>query len=140
MSNIEKAVAKRMQEYTDAFIKAGITKDHTLLREFSHIPLMDVVKGRAFVVDTEEKSDKRWSRILSNLPDDYDNSISQSIDVTLMSSKSAFVSVDVRRFKKSGEEYDRFWASYIFVKTDENWKISTWIVHDPGLAPQTVRT
>ena len=140
MTEIPQIVAKRLHEYTDAFIRAGQTKDHTLLRPFTHIPLMDVVAGRVFVVDTEAKSDKRWSRILADLPEDYDHSVQHSVDVTMLTPKSAWVTIDCSRFKKSGEAYYRFWDSYIFIETKEDWKITTWIVHEPGKTPHTVRT
>ena len=139
MKKLEQDVAKRYHEYTDAFIGAGKSKDVALLRPFTYLPLSTIVGGRVYVVDAEEKSDKRWSRILAGLPEEYDHSIIHSLDITVMSSTSAFVCADVSRFKEGGDEYDRFWASYIMVNTEEDWKITTWIVHDSKEAPRTVR-
>jgi len=139
MTGKQQDVAKRYHEYTEAFIQAGKTKEVALLRPFTHLPLSTIIGGRVFVVDMEEKSDKRWSRILDDLPEDYDNSIIHSLDVTMMSSDSAFLSADVSRFKADGNEYDRFWAYYIMVKPDKDWKITTWIVHETKEEPSAVR-
>jgi hypothetical protein len=56
-----------------------------------------------------------------------------------MSAESALVIADVSRFKTDKVEYDRFMASYIMIKPEADWKISTWIVHDSKETLKTVR-
>ena len=140
MTAIEQAVAERYREYSEAFIRACHTKDVTLLRPYSHVPSMTVAGGRVTVAMTEAESDKRWAGVLSYWPKDYRTSTLNAVDVTLMSSTSAFVSADISRFNEDGDEYERVWCSYILVRTGEDWRISTTISHDPGQAPRTVRT
>ena len=139
MTGIEQVVAKRYREYSDAFVQAAHSKDVTLLRPYSHIPSMSIANGQVLLVATEAESDERWARTLANLPKDYHNSIINAVDVTLMSTKSALVSADISRFNEKGDEYLRFWCSYVFAKTDEDWRITTWISHDPGQPPRVVR-
>lgn len=139
MKGTEQIVADRYREYSDAFVQAARVKDVTLLRPYGHVPSMSISEGQVQIMETEAQSDERWSRALSNLPADYHNSTIHTVDVILTSSKSAVVSADISRFNKNGDEYVRFWCSYVFVKTDEDWKISVWITHDPGKAPQAVR-
>jgi hypothetical protein len=139
MTGLEQEVADRYHEYHNAFVQAGKTRDVTLLRPYSHVPQMAVAGGRVIVSETEEKSDARWSRILGNLPADYDNSVAHSVDVTMFSKNSALVTVDVSRFRKDGTEYERFCGSYIMVRADAGWQISTWLVHDSMEALRTRR-
>jgi len=101
---------------------------------------MTVAGGRVYVALTEAESDRRWARVLSYWPKDYRTSTLNAVDVTLMSSRSAFVSADISRFNADGDEYERVWCSYILVEAGEDWRISTTISHDPGQAPRTVRT
>ena len=139
MTDLEQEVADCYRGYHNAFVQAGKTQDATLLRPFTHIPLMTVAGGQASVIESEEKSDARWSRILANLPADYDHSVAHSLDVTMISTTSALVTVDVSRFKKDGKDYDHFCASYVMVKTEEGWRLTTWLVHDSVDALRTSR-
>lgn len=136
----EQIVAERYREYSETFIRACHTKDVTRLRPYSHVPSMTVAGGRVHVVLTEAQSDERWARVFSSWPKDYRTSILNAVDVTLMSSTGAFVSADISRFNQNDEEYERVWCSYIFVKADQDWRISATITHDPGQTPHTVRT
>jgi len=140
MSGIEQDVAKAYREYSKAFIRACHTRDVTLLRPYSHVPSMTVAGGRVDVVLTEAESDERWARVFSSWPKDYRTSTLNAVDVTMLSSTSAFVSADISRFSENGDEYERVWCSYIFVKTDENWRLSATMTHDHGQAPRTVHT
>ena len=133
----EQDAAECYRGYHNAFVEAGKSKDPTLLRPFTHIPLMAVGGGGARVFSTLEESDQRWSRILNGLPDDYDHSIEHALDVTVISDTSAIVSVEVSRHRRGGEEYDRFRASYVLVK-DGHWQLTTWLVHDSMARLQTV--
>ena len=140
MSGVEEEVGKAYREYSEAFIRACHTKDVTLLRPFSHVPSMTVAGGQTAVVLTEAESDERWRRVFASWPKDYQTSTLNAVDVTLLSSTSAFVSADISRFTENGDEYERVWCSYIFVKAKGNWRLSTTMTHDPGQAPHTVHT
>ena len=139
MNDIEQTVADRFREYSDAFGRAFHADDPKLLRPFCHVPSMRIGAGGASVMLTPEESDARWARTLADLPADYDHSVLHTVDVMLTSATSAWVTVDCGRFDTEGAEYARFWASYIAMLADEGWQITTWVGHEPGQTPHTVR-
>ena len=90
-------------------------------------------------IDSPEANDERWRRALASLPDNYDHSVLHTVDVLMTDDKTALVTVDCGRFDNEGNEYARFWASYITIETADGWLITTWIGHRPGqLSPHHV--
>ena len=139
MNDTEQAVADRFREYSDTFGRAFHAAEPKLLRPYCHVPSMSIGAGGARVVQTPEASDARWAEVLGGLPADYDHSVLHTVDVMLTSATSAWVTVDCGRFNTRGAEYARFRASYIAIQTVEGWQITTWVGHEPGQTPQTVR-
>ncbi|HCV00924.1 MAG TPA: hypothetical protein DGL25_06950, partial [Dehalococcoidia bacterium] len=80
-------------------------------------------------IATVEESDARWASAHAGLPDDYDHSVLHTVDVSFTSPVSAFVTVDCGRYRKTGEEYVRFKASYLVAQVEEGWRITAWIGH-----------
>ena len=129
-------VAAHIHEYGDTFGRAFHDNDPTLLRPYCHVPSVSFGNGRAFMIHSVEESDERWRRVYEGIPRDHHHSVLHTVDVMMTDTRTAFVTVDCGRFNNDGEEYHRFWASYITINTDEGWRITTWIHHDGDNAPQ----
>ena len=110
-----------------------------MMRPYCHVPAMALGGRGANLIETNEQGDERWARAHAGLPEDYHHSVLHTVDVTLMSEDAAFVTVDCGRYNTSDEEYARFWASYVAANTLDGWKITTWIGHESGRTPETVR-
>ena len=131
-------VADHIRSYSDTFGESFHKGDPSLLRPFCHVPSVSIGRGRVFDVSTIEESDERWRRAHASLPEDYQYSVLHTVDVMMTDKRTAFVTVDCGRFNKAGEEYHRFFASYITVLTDTGWRITTWIGHDEDEPAHTV--
>ncbi|MDA0789736.1 MAG: hypothetical protein O2780_09810 [Proteobacteria bacterium] len=129
-SRLEQEVADCYRGYHEAFVEAGRTGDVMPLMAFTHLPLVAVAGANVNVFEEAEAGEARWSRIIDDLPEDYGYSVAHETDVTMISSTSALITVQVSRYKRSGDEYGRFRQSYIAVKGSEGWQIAIWLVHD----------
>lgn len=135
---LARQVADHIRTYSDTFGEAFHRGDPSLLRPFCHVPLVSLGRGRVFTVSTIEESDERWRRAHASLPKDYQNSVLHAVDVMMTDQRTAFVTVDCGRFNQNGEEYHRFYASYVTILTDMGWRITTWIGHDEAEPAHTV--
>ena len=129
MPTPEETLAARIREYSDTFGFAFHAKDPTMLRPYCHVPALGMGRGGVNLINTVEESDARWARAHASLPEDYDHSVLHTVDVTFTNPDTAMVTVDCGRYNKAGEEYHRFFASYVVTKTAEDWKIAVWIGH-----------
>ena len=125
----EATLAAWVREYSDTFGFAFHAGDPKMLRPYCHVPALGISGGRINLIATEEESDARWAAAHAGLPEDYDHSVLHTVDVTLTSPTAAFVTVDCGRYRKNGEEYVRFNASYVVAQVEKGWRITAWIGH-----------
>jgi hypothetical protein len=127
------AIAQTMNDYFAAFADLGPTFDMRRALSFFHEPSMLITATRASSYLTRGDAEAGWVNafVARQRERGYARQDVPQLHVKQMSNSVALASVEIVRYRAGGEVLERVGASYVLRRTNEGWKISAVITHDP---------
>jgi NTF2-like protein (DUF6841) len=131
--NDRPAITQTMNDYFASFADLGPAFDMRRALSFFHEPSMLITTTRAANYLTRGEVEVGWVNafVVRQRERGYARQEVPQLHVRQMSSNVAFASVEIVRYKAGGELLERVGASYVLRRTNEGWKITAVITHDP---------
>ena len=115
------------REYSDHFVLAYHSGDLTLMHPYCHVPSFRFTADGLRAMTTYADIDAHWKAAHDALrPRGYNNSVLHTVDVELLTPRSALITADCSRYDVGDKEIMRFWTSYAATKTEDGWRIAAW--------------
>jgi hypothetical protein len=129
------AITQTMNEYFASFADLGPTFDMRRALSFFHEPSMLITATRASSYLTRGDAEAGWVNAFVARQRDrgYARQDIPRLHVKQMSSGVALASAEIVRYKSGGELLERVGASYVLRRTNEGWKITAVITHEPDV-------
>jgi len=131
--NDRTAITQTMNDYFTSFADLGPAFDMRRALSFFHEPSMLITGARASSYLTRGEVEAGWvsAFVARQRERGYARQEVPQLHVRQMSSNVALASAEIVRYKAGGELLERVGASYLLRRTNEGWKITAVITHDP---------
>ncbi len=122
------AIDRAYRSYTDAFIAGDLS---TIMKYCSN-PLVVVSQKEVRVLPTAADVETFYRAVLQGLKErGYSHSKLSEVNVRLLGTGVALVSIVTTRYKTDGSELETLGVTYLFRKTEGIWKLAVLTVHPP---------